>query len=76
MLLEFESKQHFGRVDLYPYNEAARLVVEYKRRFYSKRDAPKVKSVSPEELELFKLLGHEIRIVEVKDFNKLKPKVG
>lgn len=59
MTLEFRMREHYGRQDFYPENEAARVALEFKKRVAS---GP-VKCLKREELELLKKLGHEIRII-------------
>ena len=59
MTLEFKMREHFGRQDFYPENEAARLVVEFKRKIGGEN----IKCLKRDELELLKKLGHEIRII-------------
>jgi hypothetical protein len=60
MILEFRLREHFGRQDFYPENEAARLVVAFKRM----TGGDKIKCLKRDELELLKKLGHEIKIVQ------------
>ena len=76
MMLEFTVKQHFGRVDLYPSNEAARLVVRIKQAHYSGLTKTLIKCISLAEVELFKQLGHEVRLIQEFDVSKLKSKIG
>ena len=59
MKLEFKIKQHYGRTDFYPDNEASTVALELKRRI-SRDD--NVKCFKQDEIEILKALGHEIRI--------------
>lgn len=68
MKLEFKARQHYGRHDFYPSNEAARQVLRLKRRF-SGQDS---KSLKLDELEILKQLGFDVVMeLETTTFKKL-----
>jgi hypothetical protein len=64
MLLEFSLKKHYGRVDLYPANEAARAALEIKKMQYEPKTRDRIKCLSVQELDVFKMLGHEVKVFQ------------
>lgn len=62
MVLEFKVKKHFGRVDFYPMNEAARLLIDLKRLHIGA--FRKVDTMQLAEVEILKKLGFEIKIIQ------------
>lgn len=59
-IVEFKVKKHFGRIDFYPLNEAARTVVEFKRMNAGEH----TRCLKRIEIDLLKKLGFEIRIIQ------------
>lgn len=76
MMLEFTVKKHYGRIDLYPSNEAARIVLRLKQCHVFGEKKKLVKCIGLEELELFKLLGHEVRLIQEHNLEQLLQKIG
>lgn len=61
MILKFKTKEHYGRIDFYPANEAARVALEFKRLIGK---AEHIKAFKLEELKALENLGHEIELVQ------------
>ena len=76
MMLEFVVKKHYGRMDLYPSNEAARVVLRLKQCHVFGEKKKLVKCIGVPELEFLKLLGHEVRIVQEHNLESLTQKIG
>lgn len=60
MTIEFKIKKHFGRVDFYPLNETARLLVDMKRL----NTGDYVKCLKRGEIDILKKMGFEVKIIQ------------